>query len=313
MHNEHTQQRHLDMLKTALGSEIVQFLEQDDVIEIMVNPDGKLWLDTLSQGKRATDLVLPENQRLNIIKLIASASNLLANEEHPEIACELFFAAARFEGWVAPVSEYPTFTLRKKARMIYTLEDYLAKGWLSQKEINFLRQAIQQRLNILIAGSTGSGKTTFANALLNELANTEDRIIVLEDLPELQISSKDHVALKTTNKITMRDLVKGSLRMRPDRIIIGEVRDGAALDLLKAWNTGHPGGICTLHANSASSVMARLEDLILESVSRVPERLIQEALDVVLFMTKKGNRDYQLAEIKLISEKANKMATYHTL
>lgn len=304
MHHEHTQRRHLEMLKTALGPEIVQFLEQDDVIEIMVNPDGKLWLDTLSQGKSATDLVLSEDQRLNIIKLIASASNLLANEDHPEIACELFFAAARFEGWIAPVSESPTFTLRKKARMVYTLENYLAKGWLSEKEINFLRQAIQQRLNILIAGSTGSGKTTFANALLNELANTDDRIIVLEDLPELQVSSKDHVSLKTTDKITMRDLVKGSLRMRPDRIVIGEVRDGAALDLLKAWNTGHPGGLCTLHANSASSVMARLEDLILESVSRVPERLIKEALDVVLFMTKKGHRDYQLAEIKLISDKA---------
>lgn len=304
---DHTQQRHLDMLKTALGVEIVHFLEQDDVIEIMVNPDGGLWLDTLSQGKHATDLVLPENQRLNIIKLIASSNNLLINEDNPEIACELPFAAARFQGWVEPVSAHPTFTLRKKARALHTLEDYLQKGWITQKQMDCLRKAIQSRLNILIAGGTGSGKTTFANALLNELANSEDRIIVLEDLPELQISSKDHVALKTSGKITMRDLVKGSLRMRPDRIMIGEVRDGAALDLLKAWNTGHPGGLCTLHANSASSVLARLEDLILESVSRVPQRLIQEALDIVLFMTKKGHHNYELTEIKLISDKAKEL------
>jgi len=307
MPQDRTQNRHLDMLKTALGEEIVRFLEQDDVIEIMVNPDGKLWLDTLSQGKYATDLLLPENQRLNIIKLIASSNNLLINEDHPEIACELSFAAARFQGWVPPVSAHATFAVRKKARTLHTLEDYLQKGWLTQTQMDCLRKAIQSRLNILIAGGAGAGKTTFANALLNELANSEDRIIVLEDLPELQISSKDHVTLKTTEKITMRDLVKGCLRMRPDRIIIGEVRDGAALDLLKAWNTGHPGGLCTLHANSASSVFARLEDLILESVSRVPGRLIQEALDIVLFMRKKGHHHYELAEVELISDKAKEL------
>jgi P-type conjugative transfer ATPase TrbB len=307
MHHQHAHQRQLDMLKTALGQPLVDLLTQDDVIEIMANPDGKLWIDTLSQGKFVTEIFLSESQRLTIIKLIASSNNLLINEEHPEISCEIQFASARFQGWIPPVSTNATFTIRKKARAIHTLDDYLAKNWITAAQAKLLKQAICNKLNLLIAGGTGSGKTTFANALLHELRESQDRIIVLEDLPELQISSKDHVTLRTSDKITMRSLVKGCLRMRPDRIIIGEVRDGAALDLLKAWNTGHPGGFCTLHANSASSVHSRLEDLILEAASQVPQRLILETLDVILFMEKQGNRDYKLAEIKCVSDKAKKI------
>lgn len=281
MNNKNAQLRHLDMLKTALSQGLVDFLDDDDVIEIMANPDGRVWLDTLSKGKYVTDYILPSMQRLNIIKLIASFNHLLVNEEHPEVACELQFASARFQGWVYPVSEHPTFTIRKKARQLFTLDDYVANHWITKDQAAFLKKSIAKRKNIIIAGGTGSGKTTFANALLNELSQCTDRIIVLEDLPELQIHSEDVVTLRTTANMTMRDLVKGSLRMRPDRIIIGEVRDGAALDLLKAWNTGHPGGFCTLHANRADSVISRLEDLILEVVPQSPRRLIQEAVDLI--------------------------------
>jgi len=302
MENITSQQRHLDMLKTALGQALVSFLADDNVIEIMANPDGRVWLDTLDKGKYLTDIVLPSTQRLNIIKLIASFNNLLVNEEHPEIACEIIFAAARFQGWIFPVSEEPTFTIRKKARAIHTLDEYIKKGWISTEQTALIKEAIRNKKNILIAGSTGSGKTTFANAILNELRDSNDRIIVLEDLPELQISSKDHVTLRTNEKISMRDLVKGSLRMRPDRIIIGEVRDGAALDLLKAWNTGHSGGLCTLHANSADSALSRLEDLILEVVPQVPQRLIQEAIHLIIFIEKEGSNNFKIAAIKKVSE-----------
>jgi len=304
MRDKHSEQRHLDMLKTALGNELVEFLADDNIIEIMANPDGKIWLDTLSKGKYAAEIILPDVQRLNIIKLIASFNHLLVNENHPEVACELAFAAARFQAWIYPVSEHPTFTIRKKARQILSLDDYVKNHWMTAQQADTLKKAIKNRYNILIAGGTGSGKTTFSNALLNELNQSSDRIIVLEDLPELQINADDVVTLRTNSVTTMRDLVKGSLRMRPDRIIIGEVRDGAALDLLKAWNTGHPGGFCTIHANRADSVISRLEDLIMEVVPQVPHRLIHEAVDIIIFMQKQGSRDYTVAEIKLLSEQA---------
>ncbi len=311
MQNKELQERHLEMLKTALGSDLVGFLAQDDVIEIMANPDGRVWLDTLSKGKYLTSFVLPSMQRLNVIKLIASFNQLLANEVNPEVACEIQFAQARFQGWIYPVSAEPTFTIRKKARQIFTLNDYVEKEWLTQKQLDCLKLAIKQRLNMIVAGGTGSGKTTFANALLNELAKSTDRIVVLEDLPELQVSSEDMVTLRTTAAISMQALVKGSLRMRPDRVIIGEVRDHAALDLLKVWNTGHPGGFCTIHANRADSVVARLEDLILEAVPQVPHRLINEAVDLVIFMQKSGHRDYLISEMKPLSDKAQTLFADH--
>jgi type IV secretion system protein VirB11 len=304
MLNDQIQQRHLDMLQTALGAVITQCLEKDDVLEVMANPDGKVWLDTLSQGKYLTSTVLSENQRLNIIKLVASLNNLLVHANQPEVACELAFAAARFQAWIPPVSPAPTFVIRKKAKKIFSLENYMEEGWLNTEQAQALKKAVRDKLNILVAGGTGSGKTTFANALLHELSSSNERIIVLEDLPELQLSAEDVVTLHTAPDITMRDLVKSCLRMRPDRIIIGEVRDGAALDLLKAWNTGHPGGICTLHANRADSVLARLEDLILEVVPEVPQRLVHEAVDVIIFMQKLGFKNYHIEEIKPVSAKA---------
>ena len=304
MQNALATERHLNMLHTALGEALVKFLAHDDVIEIMANPDGSVWLDTLSKGKYKTPVTLSQMERLNVIKLIASMNQLAITENNPELACELSFAEARFQAWVPPVSEHPTFTIRKKARQILSIDDYVANDWISADNAAYLKKAIQQRLNILIAGGTGSGKTTFANALLHELKHSTDRIIVLEDLPELQISAQDVVHLRTSSDINMRDLVKGSLRMRPDRIIIGEVRDGAALDMLKAWNTGHPGGVCTLHANSASSVLTRLADLISEAIPQVPHHLINEAVDLILFMKKSGTRDYMIAELKPLSDKA---------
>lgn len=295
------------MLHTALGEALSDLLSQDDVIEIMVNSDGHVWVDTLSKGKYQTGIVLTDTQRITVIKLVASYYHLHIDSEQPELACEFPFAAARFQAWVYPVTSSPVFVLRKKALQVHTIEDYVANQWLSREYADLLIQAINQRCNILIAGGTGSGKTTFANALLHCLKNTSDRIIVLEDLPELQVSSDDAVCLRTSAHVSMRDLVKGALRMRPDRIVIGEVRDAAALDLLKAWNTGHPGGLCTLHANRAESVISRLEDLMLETVTHVPDRLVKEAVDVIVFMEKQGYRDYLISEALCFSDKAKKL------
>lgn len=297
MSDNRTAKRHHDMLTTAFGKEIINLLNDPDVIEVMLNPDGKLWAEAYGRGKYFTKIILDSSQAGNVIRLVAAIHQEVANAENPEVACELPNSGARFQGWLPPVVTAPSFTIRKRATRIYTLDNYLESGTITTDQVELLKNAIKERKNILIAGGTASGKTTFANALLNELKDCKDRIIVLEDLPELQITSEDCVKLTTTSNVTMRDLVKGVLRMRPDRIIIGEVRDGAALELLKAWNTGHPGGICTIHANSPTATISRLEDLVHEVVSEIPTRLIQEAIDLIIFMQRDAQGNYQVASI----------------
>lgn len=289
--------RHFSLLKIAFGNELLALLNNDEIIEIMANPDGQVWIDSLKTGKTLSAINLSTEQRLSIIKLIASYNHLIVSEQIPMLACEISLFSARFQAWLPPASKSATFTIRKKATRIFSLSDYVNNNWITAQQCEFLQAAVRNRLNILIAGGTGSGKTTFMNALLRELENTQERIIVLEDLPELQLSSQDVVTLKTTDTVSLRDLIKGALRMRPDRIIIGEVRDGCALDLLKAWNTGHPGGICTLHANQAESVKSRLADLILESLPYIPPHLIDETVDVIIFMKKMGAYDYLIEKI----------------
>lgn len=284
--------RQLEMLSTAMGTHIMAYLAKPSLVEIMLNPDGQVFVEDLAQGKYLTDLQLPPEQSMNIIKLVAAFKNDVADESRPMISAELPFGGARFQGWLPPVVAQPTFCIRKRASQIFTLTDYVKQGILTVATQRLLEEAVAARKNIIIVGGTGSGKTTFANALLSTLTDTAERLLVLEDLHELQINAPDVVFMETTATVSMRDLVKGALRMRPDRIIVGEVRDGAALDMLKAWNTGHPGGICTIHANSVESAPYRLEDLIQEVVVTVPRNLILQAVDLFVFMDRdrKGKR-----------------------
>ena len=143
----------------------------------------------------------------------------------------------------------------------------------------------------MIVGGTSSGKTTLANALLSQVSKTGDRVLILEDTRELQCEAKDTVALRTHGKnVTLADLVRSTLRLRPDRIIVGEVRGPEALDMLKAWNTGHPGGIATIHANSAKAGLSRIEQLILEGAQVVSRTLIAEAINVIVFISGRGSK-----------------------
>jgi type IV secretion system protein VirB11 len=281
------------MLSTAMGPAIAAALSDPRVIEIMVNPDGALRIDILGEGRVDTDVKLDVPQVERIIRLVASHARTEVHGDKPIVSAELpqhgQGAGERFEGILPPVSTAPCFSIRKPAARVYTLMDYVADGIMPAEAARLLSLAVVDRRNILIAGGTSSGKTTFANALLAEMAHLDERVILIEDTRELQSPARDTVALRTrAGAVTIGDLVRSTLRLRPDRIIVGEVRGGEALDMLKAWNTGHPGGIATVHANSASSALYRIEQLIQEAVVTVPRRLVAEAIDMIVFIAGRG-------------------------
>ncbi|WP_332767903.1 P-type conjugative transfer ATPase TrbB [Phenylobacterium sp.] len=277
------------MLRTALGPVIAAALEDHDVVEVLLNPDGSLWTDRLSCGRTPTGEYLSAADAERIIRLIATHVGVEASRKTPIVSAELPETGERFEGILPPVAPTPAFAIRKRASLVYTLDRYVADEVMTAQEAEALRVAVRTRLNIVIAGPTSSGKTTLANALLEEVAKTGDRVIILEDTRELQSLSNDQVPLRTKPGVaTMADLVRSTLRLRPDRIVIGEVRGAEALDLLKAWGTGHPGGIATLHAGSAVGALNRLEQLIAEGVINVPRALIAEAVDVVVLIDGRG-------------------------
>ena len=282
------------MLRTAMGPAIAEALADPLVVEIMVNPDGALRLDRLGEGRTDTGVRMDPAQVERIVRLVASHARAEVHGEAPIVSAELpphidGRAGERFEGVLPPVATAPCFSIRKPAERLYSLDDYVGDGLMSQVAADRLKAAVVQRFNILVAGGTSSGKTTLANALLAEMAWVDERVILIEDTRELQSPAPDTVALRTRPGIvTMADLVRSTLRLRPDRIIVGEVRGPEALDMLKAWNTGHPGGIATVHANSAASALFRVEQLVQEAVVTVPRRLIAEAIDIIVFIAGRG-------------------------
>ncbi len=286
-------ERRRAMLRTAMGPAIAAALADPRVIEVMVNPDGALRVDILGEGRVDTDVRIEPAQVERIIRLVASHARGEVHADKPIVSAELpphgESAGERFEGLLPPVALAPCFSIRKPAARIYTLLDYVADGIMSADAARILRQAVVDRRNILVVGGTSSGKTTLANALLAEMAHFDERVILIEDTRELQCAAPDVVALRTrAGSVTMTDLVRSTLRLRPDRIIVGEVRGPEALDMLKAWNTGHPGGIATVHANSALSALYRIEQLVAEAVVSVPRVLIAEAIDLIVFIAGRG-------------------------
>ncbi|KQM17246.1 conjugal transfer protein TrbB [Sphingomonas sp. Leaf24] len=282
------------MLRTAMGPAIAAALGDPRVIEIMVNPDGALRVDILGEGRVDTDVRIAPEQVERIVRLVASHARAEVHGGAPIVSAELpphldGRAGERFEGLLPPVSLASCFSIRKPATRLYTLADYVSDGILGEAAADRLRRAVADRANILVVGGTSSGKTTLANALLAEMASIDERVILIEDTRELQSPAADTVALRTrAGVVTMADLVRSTLRLRPDRIIVGEVRGPEALDMLKAWNTGHPGGIATVHANSAMAALYRIEQLVQEAVVTVPRRLIAEAIDMVVFISGRG-------------------------
>lgn len=289
------------MLRTALGRELCDWLDDSAVIEIMLNPDGRIWLDRLGEGLTATAATLSAPDAERIVRLVAHHVGAEVHGRAPRVSAELPESGARFEGLLPPVVAAPSFAIRKPASAVFTLNDYVSAGICQADQADALRAAVMARANILVAGGTSSGKTTLVNALLAEVSRLPDRVVLIEDIRELQCAAPNLVALRTGDGIaTLSDLVRSALRLRPDRIPIGEVRGGEALDLVKAWGTGHPGGIGTIHAGSAVGALHRLEQLIQERVVTVPRALIAQTIDVIAVLVRDGPAR-RLAELVAVS------------
>ncbi len=294
--------RKAQALRQSLGPVIASALAERLVVEVMVNPDGKIWIDRIGEGRSYSGHNMAASDAERILRLLADHAGEVVTRDRPRVTATLPQTGERFQGIFPPVSTAAMFAIRKRPEIIFTLADYIDQGVMTEGQAAILRDAAEARLNMLIVGGTGSGKTTLANAILAEPAFAEDRVFLIEDTAELQCSAVDKVELLTKRSdppVTMTDLVRDSLRLRPDRIIIGEVRDGSALDLLKAWNTGHPGGLATIHANSALEGLTRLEDLIGEVTQRIPFRAITQAINVIVFIrrTKAGRRVESVARL----------------
>jgi len=289
------------MLRTALGPSITKFLEDPAVVEIMLNPDGRLWVDRLSEGLADTRERLSAADGERIVRLVAHHVGAEVHPRSPRVSAELPETGERFEGLLPPVVAAPAFAIRKPAVAIFSLGDYVAAGIMSADQAGVLREAVASRANILVAGGTSTGKTTLTNALLAEVAKTADRVVIIEDTRELQCAAPNLVAMRTKDGVaTLSELVRSSLRLRPDRIPIGEVRGSEALDLLKAWGTGHPGGIGTIHAGTGIGALRRLEQLIQEAVVTVPRALIAETIDLVAVLAGRGSQR-RLAELARVA------------
>jgi len=281
-------------------------MQAPDVVELMLNSDGRVWVDRLGKGMSPVCyMAAPVAESL--IATVASTIRSTVTRENPILECELPLASpfngARFEAVIPPnVSPGPVFTIRRKASSVFTLDEYVTAGIMTPKQCAVIKRAVLQRQNILVVGGTGTGKTTLTNAILAYMAegDSPDRLVIIEDTSELQCSAENAVILKATDTVSMVRLLKTTMRLRPDRIIVGEVRGGEALALLKAWNTGHPGGVCTVHANThvnaARAGLTRIEQLIQEASNSPMRELIAEAVDLIVSIAKADNKPGRLVQ-----------------
>lgn len=270
-------------LQEALGDQLCVALDDSNVVEIMLNPDGKLFIERLGHGVAPAGEMSSAAAEM-VIGTVAHALQSEVDTNQPIISGELPIGGHRFEGLLPPIVAKPAFTIRRRASRLIPLDDYVRTGVMTDLQAGTIRSAIASRLNIIISGGTGSGKTTLANAVIDEIVRSapEDRLVILEDTAEIRCAAENAVLLHTSDSVDMARLLKSTMRLRPDRIVVGEVRDGAALTLLKAWNTGHPGGVATIHSNTAMSALRRLEQLTAEASQQPMHEVIGEAVDLIV-------------------------------
>jgi P-type conjugative transfer ATPase TrbB len=297
------ERRRDELLRRQLGPRLLAEIANPDVTEIIVNEDGRVWLESYDKGLHPLDIALAASQVESLIGTVAASLGMVANAANPIVEGELPLDRIRFEGLIPPVVRKPCFVMRKPARTLFTLDDYVRDGIVGEEHAGAFRDAIDRRLNLVIAGGTGSGKTTLAGALINEMVARSDpneRYVIIEDTLEIQCRAQNLVQLHTAEAADLTRLVRATMRLRPDRIVIGEVRGGEALALLKAWLTGHPGGVTTIHANSAKAALTRLSSLVQEAGVPPQPELIAETINLVAFIvrTPRGRRVSELARVE---------------
>jgi P-type conjugative transfer ATPase TrbB len=297
------ERRRDELLRRQLGSRLLSAIADPKVTEIIVNEDGRVWLESYGKGLHSAELTLPATQVESLIGTVAASLGTVANADTPIVEGELPIARIRFEGLIPPVVRRPCFVMRKPAEVLYTLDDYVHDGIITEAQARVFRSVVDSRLNIVLAGGTGSGKTTLAGALINEMVERSDpneRYVIIEDTLEIQCRAQNLVQLHTADAADLTRLVRATMRLRPDRIIIGEVRGAEALALLKAWNTGHPGGVTTIHANSAKAALTRLSSLVQEAGVPPQPELIAETINLLAFIvrTPKGRRVNELVRVE---------------
>lgn len=298
--------RYIEKLTREFGDAVMLQLRDPATEDIVLNPDGKLWVKSIGNGFRVFGEMQPM-QALSAFGTLAAMKGTVINHDKPILETDLPIDGSRFEGLIAPVVSSPTFAIRCRPKKVFTLQDYEDSKILTRKgdplntrreredfvaglrgasHREIIRKAIAAKKNILVVGSTGSGKTTMVNAVLHELGEIapHDRVLLIEDTTELQCTVQNHVALLAVGGVTMLDCLRACMRLKPDRIVVGEVRGAEAHTLLKAWNTGHPGGAATVHANDAVSGLRRLESLVQEATAAPQHALIGEAIDLVIFI-----------------------------
>ena len=289
---EEARRRRREELVRVLGTTIGGALADPNVVEVMVNEDGAVWIDQLAGGMRETELRMAAIEVEDVITTIASALGKSVDRRNPSLQGELPLDGSRVQAFMPPATETaPALVIRKKAARIFTLAEYVAAGMLATTHCELLEAAVRQRLVALIVGGTGSGKTTLLNALLAETAakTPRDRLVLIEDTRELQSPSRNKVHLIKSDSRGYTQLLKESLRARPDRLVFGELRDEAAFDFLMALNTGHRGSFSTIHANSSRDALSRLEDLVRVAGHPAVPSTIARAIDLIVFIGRTGD------------------------
>lgn len=278
---------------------ILDFLNDDTITEIMINPDKKIFVKKTGKGKEFTNLYSDSNEVRNIINILASLQGVVINDKNPRISATLPLTNSRFEGLVPPVVENPSFTIRKKILKVLKLDDYVKQGTFTEREKELIKGYVKSKKNILIVGGTDTGKTTFANAIIDVMQN--ERLYFIEEIRELQSTNFDNTYVQVIDGIfSPKEALKSAMRWSPDRIIYGEIRGAEAFDLVNAFNSGHSGGLTTIHANDCYGGLSKLETYIMYEKENPLSGVIARTINVVITMKHEGNKRVlgEIAEVK---------------
>ena len=288
---EEKEKRALDTLEYTMGFDVMQYMKDPDISEVIINFDEKIWVDSFTKGHYYTGKTLPRDMTRQIIYQVADMKDKVCTEKSPMLEAELP-DGSRFMGFIPDVVPAPSIIIRKHAILNMTLDKYVEAGTMTAAQRATILKAIKDHKSIIAAGGTNTGKTTFLNAILAEICKMQERVVLVEDTPELQCTAEDYLPLRTSDFIGMAGLLRGTLRSSPKRIVVGEVRGEEALSLLDAWSTGHGGGCSTVHSNSAVQTLKRLENMV-SRVSLTPQQqTIAEAVDIIVYLRMKGMRRY---------------------